>query len=232
MMDSVFLYLSGITTIAGLGMLLRKRTRRAGARVAAAGLAGMVVALLWPTTETRATETAQLDKVMPVWEFDERHETEIAATPEKIFDAIRAVRADEIRFFNSLTAIRRGGRRTQESILNPSQSAPILEVALRRGFFIMADDAPREIVFGTTVIRPDRAIAAMNFRVVQRGSTCTLITETRVHGTDAAARRRFAVYWRIIHPGSDIIRRGWLQAIKRRAEAVPIVLQGTDHDRH
>jgi hypothetical protein len=30
--------------------------------------------------------------------------------------------------------------------------------------------------------------------------------------------RQFAVYWRLIHPGSDIIRRMWLRAIKRRAE--------------
>jgi hypothetical protein len=81
----------------------------------------------------------------------------------------------------------------------------------------MANDPPREIVIGTDVIRPKRAIAAMNFRVIPHGSMCTLVTETRVHATDAAAKRRFAVYWRIIHPGSDIIRRGWLDAIKRRA---------------
>jgi hypothetical protein len=33
------------------------------------------------------------------------------------------------------------------------------------------------------------------------------------------AHRTFAVYWRIIRPGSGIIRRSWLEAIKRRAEA-------------
>jgi hypothetical protein len=43
-------------------------------------------------------------------------------------------------------------------------------------------------------------------------------TETRVYVNDAWAMRRFAVYWRIIHPGSDIIRRMWLWAIKLRAE--------------
>ena len=83
----------------------------------------------------------------------------------------------------------------------------------------MADDAPRELVIGSVIIRPNRVIAAMNFLVVPHGATSRVITETRVHGTDAWARRRFAVYWRIIHPGSDIIRRGWLEAIKRRAES-------------
>jgi len=219
MIDSVLLYSSGVLALAGLGMLLRKRTRRLGTRVLIAGVAGMAIALFLPTSEKRASATAQIDRVMPVWEFDERHEIDVAATPAQIFDAIRAVRADDIRLFNTLTAIRRGGRGGRENILNPSHDAPILDVALRSGFFVMADDSPREIVIGTTVIRPHRAIAAMNFRVVPNGSTSRLITETRIHATDAAARRRFAVYWRIIHPGSDLIRRGWLEAIRRRAES-------------
>jgi hypothetical protein len=45
--------------------------------------------------------------------------------------------------------------------------------------------------------------------------------ETRVHTTDAAAERRFAVYWRLIYPGSAFIRRMWLEAIRRRAESSP-----------
>lgn len=46
-----------------------------------------------------------------------------------------------------------------------------------------------------------------------------LSTETRVFADNAAGVRQFAVYWRMIHPGSDSIRRMWLRAIKRRAEA-------------
>jgi len=200
-------------------MLLRRKTRKLGLRALVAGVAGMAIALFWPASEKRAATTTQLDRVIPVWEFDERHEIDVAATPEQIFDAIRGVRADEIRFFNTLTAIRRGGRRGPENILNPSHDAPIIDVALRSGFRVLADDSPREIVIGTFVIRPRRALAAMNFRIVPNGAVSRLITETRIHATDAAARRRFAIYWRIIHPGSDVIRRGWLEAIKRRAES-------------
>jgi hypothetical protein len=59
----------------------------------------------------------------------------------------------------------------------------------------------------------------MNFRLEPRGaSACVLSTETRVYATDAATRRIFKVYWRTIYPGSAIIRRSWLGAIKRRAE--------------
>jgi hypothetical protein len=221
MIDSLLLYFSALLTLAGAGMMFRRRTRRFGTAAIIAGVAGMAIALFWPAKEKHAATATALDREMPVWEFDERHEVDVAATPERIFDAIHAVRADEIRFFNTLTAIRRGGRGGGENILNPSRRAPILDVALRSGFFVMADESPREIVIGTTVIRPDRAIAAMNFRVEPHGSTSRLITETRIHAKDDAARRRFGVYWRIIHPGSDLIRRGWLDAIKRRAESAP-----------
>jgi hypothetical protein len=44
-------------------------------------------------------------------------------------------------------------------------------------------------------------------------------TETRILGTDAAGRRNFGLYWRVIHPGSAFIRRMWLAAIKKRAES-------------
>ncbi|MBV8202739.1 MAG: hypothetical protein JOZ15_19150, partial [Acidobacteria bacterium] len=48
---------------------------------------------------------------------------------------------------------------------------------------------------------------------------CVVTTETRVNATDAATRRRFAAYWRVIYPGSSLIRSMWLRAIRRRAEA-------------
>jgi hypothetical protein len=39
-----------------------------------------------------------------------------------------------------------------------------------------------------------------------------------VFATDPASCRRFAVYWRVIYPGSALIRRMWLRAIRLRAE--------------
>ncbi|MCI0412232.1 hypothetical protein L0222_05445 [bacterium] len=44
-------------------------------------------------------------------------------------------------------------------------------------------------------------------------------TETRVFANSSESLRRFAIYWRIIYPGSDLIRRMWLRAIERRAES-------------
>ena len=63
------------------------------------------------------------------------------------------------------------------------------------------------------------AKAALNFRVEPGpGSLVTLSTETRIVVPDIRARRKFAMYWRLIYPGSALIRRMWLGAIKRRAE--------------
>jgi len=59
----------------------------------------------------------------------------------------------------------------------------------------------------------------MNFLVEDAGPGAMLVTtETRIYATDASARRRFAVYWRTIYPGSSLLRHTWLRAIKRRAE--------------
>jgi hypothetical protein len=60
----------------------------------------------------------------------------------------------------------------------------------------------------------------MGFLIEDQGDGWSrLRTETRVFATDASARRRFAVYWRLIYPGSSLIRHMWLDAIRRRAEA-------------
>ena len=47
------------------------------------------------------------------------------------------------------------------------------------------------------------------------------MTETRVATSDERSERVFARYWRVIYPGSALIRRNWLRAIKARAEAAP-----------
>ena len=65
---------------------------------------------------------------------------------------------------------------------------------------------------------PGWAKATMNFLIEPRRAGCVVTTETRVHATDARTRRRFRAYWTLIYPGSTLIRRMWLRAIKRRAE--------------
>ena len=62
---------------------------------------------------------------------------------------------------------------------------------------------------------------AFNLRVVDEGGGVVRVsTETRSFGNDEGARRAFARYWRLIYPGSSIIRRVWLDAIVARAERI------------
>jgi len=220
---SVLLYGGLFVVIAAAIAMLWRRTRRRAAVMFAAGIALVVVALLWPAGDERvSTVTSKLDERMPRWQFVERHEIRIAAPPERIYSAIRNVTAGEIRFFQILTSIRCMGRcREKESILHAPPARPILDVALSSGFRMLNDDAPRELVIGTRVA--PRTLALMNFHVDRDG---LVTTETRVFATTDADRRKFAIYWRFIRPGSGIIRRSWLEAIKRRAEGKETVSRG------
>lgn len=245
MFGSAIVYIGLV--VAGVGLLLlikpvaslRIRTRRRALMVVCAGLLLVVTGFLLPAAESRVTRTeTRLDEFMPTWQFGERHSTEVDAPPARVFEALEQVRADEIRLFRTLTWIRRGGRALPEGILHAGSNRPLIDIAVDGGFLRLAEDAPRELVIGTVVAAPPRAewplsaqvfqqklppgfaVAAMNFRVTEIGPGRSLVsTETRVYANSPGARRRFAVYWRLIYPGSALIRRMWLRAVERRAEA-------------
>jgi hypothetical protein len=217
MLLSIMLYCGAAAVLIGAIAMLPRRSRRHGAWLFAIGIASMLIAIFYPAREQRVARVAShLDEIMPRWQFDERHEIQINASPEGIYAAIRDVTPREIRLYQTLTTIRCLGRCKGESILNAPDAKPILEVATKSGFRILADDAPRELVLGTRVAQ--RTVAVMNFLVASDGH---VTTETRVFAQTDSGARKFAVYWRIIRPGSGIIRRSWLEAIKRRAESKP-----------
>ncbi len=159
-----------------------------------------------------------LDDAVPRWQFAERHATWVSAPIDRVYAAVREVPARAIFLFRTLVAIRRCGRPGPESILNPGPDAPLLDVALRSGFHLIAEEAPREIVVGMYVIPPKRALAAMNFHLEPEGDRVRLTTETRITTADRGAWIRFGCYWLVIRAGSAFIRRMWLRAIRKRAE--------------
>jgi hypothetical protein len=236
--------LPGLVSLAWPLRFLGIASRGAGAVAFACGVAVAVIGFLLPAPETRVTAAqSQLDAFLPAYQFHESHTIRIKASRERVYTAIKDVRADEILFFRTLVWIRRRGGEGPESILNPGADSPILDVALRTSFLKLAEEPGREIVLGTLVAAPRGwrpkgepspegfrvlrapgfALAAMNFRLEDAGANETLvITETRIFATDVATRRRFAIYWRAIYPGSALIRRMWLRAIKRRAESPPL----------
>ena len=215
-------------------------TRRQAAFLLALGFVFVVTGCALPAKEVRVVvPRTQLDQFTPVYQFNEFHSILIPAPKERVYHAIKFVTADEILLFRTLTWIGRFGRPGPESIMNAPERQPLLDVATKTSFLLLAEEPNREIVVGTVVVappewRPSRhptpedfkafrkpgfALAAMNFFLEDAGpGACTVTTETRVYATDMSARRRFAAYWRVIYPGSALIRRMWLRAIARRAE--------------
>jgi hypothetical protein len=252
MIAVLFVYFGLLISLLGFVSILRplgflkSRTRLPAILLVIAGTVLTTAGFVFPANESHiATPQSRLDEFAPAYQFNEFHSLRVNASPERVYAAVKAVTADEILFFQTLTWIRRGGRPMPPSILNAPGHQPLLDVATRTSFLLLAEDSNREIVLGSAVLvprgwRPTRqptpedfkslhapgfALASMNFLVEPSGVNESLVTtETRVYATDPAAAAKFARYWRVIYPGSALIRRMWLRAIKRHAEF--------DHERH
>ena len=198
--------------------------------------------LLPAPIERMVVERSDIDRAMPEWQFRERHRIPINPSPDAVYRAIQTVTAEEIPLFRTLTWLRSphlGADRDGGNILRPPRSpTPLVDVVLRSGFIKLSERPSRELVLGTVVAGPVRhlhgertaenfirlsapgfAKATINFLVEPAGGVASEVaTETRVFGTDARATRSFGAYWRVIYPGSALIRIMWLRAIKMRAE--------------
>ena len=210
---SIFMY-AGLTVLLASAIALVKPIRRIGLatrqRAALAAIAGMVLVLIacaWPTPVIRSAGVySMLDDKIRAYQFAEYHEIRVNASPAKVFEAIRQVTAPEIRYFDLLTSIRnpRFGK-VEESILAAPPDKPILAVALGGGFTVLGERPSEEIVIGVRVAPDVRA--AMNFKVnPDSDGWLRLSTETRVFAATPAALRGFTVYWRLIYPGSALMR--------------------------
>lgn len=185
-----------------------------------------------------------LDELMPAYDFNEFHAIHVQAPPATVYAALKEVRPGEIRLFLLLTGIRslNPARLLGRGVPPLASQRPILEISQRGAFVLMKEEPAREIVLGTcgqfwrlrgsgrcpvvhsppellAFSEPGYAKATISFRITPEGDGCRLTTETRILATDRVERLRFAAYWRLIYPGSSLIRIGWLEAIQRRAES-------------
>ncbi len=184
-----------------------------------------------------------IDDFLPTYDHTEVHSVSVRADPHRCFSAVKELALSELSpLVHLLFAIRalpshlKGSRERGQLVA----TEPILEQILSRGFIRLAEDE-RELVLGIigrfwqladrscpridspqsflTFNQPGYAKAVMNFYMDAQGDSSTRVsTETRIYATDVAAQRKFAMYWRIVHPGSALIRRLWLKAIKHRVE--------------
>jgi hypothetical protein len=185
-----------------------------------------------------------LDRILPGYRQREVHAITLAAPPERAWAALLAVTPAELPLTRALMAVRAlpallAGR---GRALAMDGSAPVIDRFLRNGWLVLADEPGRALVAGliarfwepvpkgpapvrdaaefAAFREPGFAKAVTSFEVLPDGAGSRLVTETRVEGTDASARRLFALYWLVIRPGSGLIRRSLLQAVRRRcAEA-------------
>lgn len=180
-----------------------------------------------------------LDDFLPDYDANEVHSTRIAARPEEVLAAARAVTPREVPLVTALMAVRTMPARLlrRAPAAGRRMDAPLLDGFGRGGFFVLAERAD-ELVFGVVgrfwtldggieriaaddfvaFAKPGFAKAVFNFHVREVAGGTVLTTETRIKGTDERARRTFRRYWRIVMPGSAAIRRAWLRAIRKRAE--------------
>src|SRR5688572_30568472 len=160
---SIALYTAVIFTLVGVVGIIHplRRVHRSNRRHAAVMmLIGLAAAYaIWRIMPSAQTSHARhaIDEFAPSFHFREQHETLITATPDRIYQAIRTVSADEIALFQTFTWIRRFGRSGPESIMNAPEHQPILDVATKTGFLLLHDRPSLEVVIGAVVVAPPGA---------------------------------------------------------------------------
>ncbi len=176
---------------------------------------------------------------MPRFDTRSRHAIEVEAPAQAVFTAVEAVTVKEVRFLRELEFIRAlPGLAATGRLDAPTVDAPLVR-SFTRGAVLLGARPPEEVLAGAigrfwrlagnepvvfsspeeflAFTEPGFAKAVVGFRLDPRGAEILLTTETRFVATDEATRRLMSRYWRIIRPGSNLIRTQWLRAIRRRA---------------
>lgn len=230
--------LLGLANVALPFRVVGVRKRAVGALILAGGAALALTALLWPASMIRVAQPATVfDNTMPQYQFFERHSARIQARPEQVMQAIRQSTFVDMKSLGALLRIRAAGLRT------PSQGAGLLAPdkrildAFSASGYVSGGNSHEIVMCGGPNVRAKRSLevrtlqecadyqqpgaikVAFGFNVEDTGGGWSKVTaETRVLALDDATRRGMSRYWRLIVPGSGLLRRQWLDGIKRRAE--------------
>ena len=187
-----------------------------------------------------------IDDYLPEFDAVERHGLVIRAAPARVWAALRAADFGRSPLVATLLGLRAlpslltAPRRTLRRLRERGAERLTLDTFFSRGFVVLEERPDREMVIGLEgrfwtaagdlrptdarrfreALAPGLARAAWDFRAEPLpGGRVRLTTETRVCCADAATRRRFRAYWLIVRPGSGLIRRAMLRAIRRAAES-------------
>jgi hypothetical protein len=228
--------LTGLVSVIVPLRLAGVNTRKRGLFVALAGVAIGAAALMWPVAGAPrlASGSTELDRIMPQFDRNERHEIRAQASCEVVRHAVEEVSFSDIRGFQTLMSLR-AMRRVEAkprpvlaSMTGPGAGFALL--ARTDGEFVAGNvgrpwknerPAPvRSAEEFRSFAGPGYAKVAFNMRVEPaEPGWCKVITETRVLATDADAREAFTRYWRVVYPGSALMRVLWLDAVQRRLQS-------------
>ena len=242
---STLVYAGVVTALFGLANLalpfrfLGIGKRVVGAIVLASGVGLALTALLWPASTVRIAQSrTRLDDIMPEYHFYETHSTRVHARPEHVMQAVRESTFRDMKSLSTLLKIRAAALRIHGTGVLP-QDRRILDAFSAPGMLLGASDHEvlkcwianlraqrlaevRTLQEFKEYREPGGIKMAFNFLVEDAGEGwCTLSTDTRVLALDDLTRSGMARYWRFIVPGSGLLRRQWLDGIKRRAESAP-----------
>ena len=191
---------------------------------------------------TSADEPLLLDSYLSEYDVAEVHACIVNGDVKTTWEAIKNADLSSIPVVHSLLVLRSLPGRLRA--IKNGQAAPApppfsFDDMPRVGFQLLAE-RPAEIAFGfvgkpwkvgaeqplaigrdafAAFSDPGYAKVAFSIRAKPYGTHRTLITtETRTATTDAATRRRFAAYWKLIGPFSALIRRLILRQVTSHVE--------------
>ena len=171
-----------------------------------------------------------LAEAMPRWHHRERHATRTDAPADELLTAAEELTWGEVPTFRVLMGIRFGAWRlppSDERVLDWFDREGFRRLARTRDELVLVHVQPTRRTDAATAPASTDDLAAfrdLDAPGLVKIAFCfhcgdgQLVTETRVLSTDARSRRLFTAYWLVIRPGSGLIRRVWLRAIRSRAE--------------
>jgi hypothetical protein len=237
--SGIVLALCGLANLAFPFRFLGIRKRAVGVLVLAGGVGLAIAALLWPAPMIRvAQHRTVLDDMMPEYQFFERHSARIHARPEQVMQGVRQSTFADMKSLATLLKIRAAALRIHDTG-DSLRDKRVIDAFSASGYISGGSD--HEIVMcGGANVRVKRGLdvhslqefadyreqgaikMAFDFNVEDAGGGwSTLSTETRVLATDNLTRSGMGRYWRLIVPGSGLLRLQWLEGIRKRAESMP-----------
>jgi hypothetical protein len=238
--SGIVLALVGLANLAVPFRFLGIRKRTVGVLILGGGVGLALAALFWPASMIRVSQPrTRLDEIMPEYQFSERHSLRIHAGPEQVMQAVHESTWGDLKSIVTLLKIRGAALHKpfhDDGFFSPDKR--IVDAFAASGY--LSGGSEHEIVMAgpanmRMMRRPEVHTlqefadyreqgwikTAFDFTVEDAGGGwSTIIAETRMAAQEDLSRGP-AFYWRLMVPGSGLLRREWLAGIKRRAESAP-----------